>query len=144
MHIFAAPWVLLCLLLLPLLPGRARFGPWLLRLVTLALLLVALAQPSLPAKNSSLGVLVDVSESVGDAAEQAAAPLAVKDGVTLEFAGDTATAAGGAQTTQPDTTRLDTAQLNAGQLDTLRNRTDIGRALQVGAATGRGAAAAGQ
>ena len=137
MHIFAAPWVLLGLLLLPLLPGRARFGPWLLRLVTLALLLVALAQPSLPAKNSSLGVLVDVSESVGNAAEQAAAPLVNRGDVTLEFAGDTATAAGGAQNTQLDKAQPNT-QLNAGQLDTLQGRTDIGRALQVGAATGAG------
>ena len=80
--------------------------------------------------------MVDVSESVGDAAEQAAAPLAV-NGVTLEFAGDTATAANRAQNTQPDKAQPNT-QLDAGRLDTLRDRTDIGRALQVGAATGAG------
>ena len=131
MHIFAAPWVLLGLLLLPLLPGRARFGPWLLRSVALALLLVALAQPSLPAQNASLGVLVDVSDSVGDAAQQAATPLARSNKVTL-FAGDTAVV-NGAQSTQPDT-----AQLSTAPLDTLRGRTDIGRALQVGSATGAG------
>ncbi len=120
MNIFAAPWVLLGLLLLPFLPGRTRFGPWLLRLVALALLLIALAQPSLPAKTATLGVLVDVSESVGDAAKDAAAPLAGE--TTLEFAGDTAAVGG-----RPE---------NTPQLEP--ERTDIGRALQVAAASGAG------
>ncbi len=121
MQIFAAPWVLLGLLLLPLLPGRARFGPWLLRVVALALLLVALAQPSLPGRDAALSVLVDVSESVGDAAKDAAAPL-VKE-TTFTFAGDTAALGG-----------------NSGQAEAPLEpeRTDIGRALQVAAASGAG------
>ena len=123
MNIFAAPWVLLGLLLLPFLPGRDRLSVWLLRLTALALLLVALAQPSLPAKNTALGVLIDVSESVGDAAREAAAPLVGE--TTVEFAGETAALGG----------RLGGQSENA---QTAPERTDIGRALQVAAASGAG------
>ncbi len=124
---FATPWVLLGLLLLPFLPGRDRLGVWLLRLTALALLLVALAQPSLPAKNAALGVLIDVSESVGDAAKEAAAPLGGE--TTVTFAGETAALSG---QTSPQT---DNAPENT-QLEP--EHTDIGRALQVAAASGAG------
>ena len=123
MQLFAAPWVLWGLLLLPLLPGRTRFGLWLLRLFTLALLIIALAQPSLELGAAPLSVLIDVSESVGSAAQEAAAPLELD---TFNFAGDTAAAEATASTTAPTT-----AQLGA-------ERTDIGRALQVAAAAGAG------
>jgi Ca-activated chloride channel family protein len=113
--------VLWGLLLLPLLPGRARPGLWGLRLVTLALLIVALAQPSLQLGDAPLSVLVDVSESVGEAARDAAAPLADTERV-FDFAGDTAAA-------NPD--GQGNAQLGAA-------RTDIGRVLQVAAASGAG------
>ncbi len=121
---FAAPWVLWGLLLLPLLPGRARLGLWGLRVFTLALLLVALAGPSLRLGDAPLRVLVDVSESVGDAAREAVTPLNdTPPGAALEFAGDTA--ASSAALTLPGDA------LGAA-------RTDIGRALQVAAASGAG------
>ncbi len=120
--IFAAPWVLGALLLLPFLPGRTRRALWLLRVFALALLVVALAQPPLPTGGGRLNVLVDVSESVGPLAREAAAPLAGER--VLEFAGDTA-----AETTAG--TGTDALQLSA-------DRTDIGRALQVAAAQGAG------
>jgi hypothetical protein len=126
-NLFAAPWVLLGLPFLLLLPGRERRGPWLLRVLTLALLLVALAQPSLEFGAAPLGVLVDVSESVGSAAQEAAAPL--RSGMSFVFAGDTA--AGDTATASGDAPPSATAQLGT-------ERTDIGRALQVAAASGAG------
>lgn len=119
---FAAPWVLLALLLLPFLPGRARLQVWALRVAALALLLVALAQPSLNVRSAPLEVLVDVSESVGSAAADVTAELELP---TLTFAGDTAAAAAIAENASVS---------NPGDL----GRTDIGRALQVGAAAGAG------
>lgn len=117
--IFAAPWLLLGLLLLPLLPGRARRGLWLMRLTALALLVVALAQPSLPSEGAPLRVLVDVSESVGE--EAGAIATALTEETRLEFAGDTAAGE---------------SESNRSQLGV--ERTDIGRALQVAAADGAG------
>jgi len=119
--LFAAPWVLWGLLLLPLLPGRARPLSWLLRVFTLALLIVALAQPSLEVGAAPVTVLVDVSASVGSAAQEAAAPLELG---TFAFAGDTAAA--NTPSELPTGTPLGF------------ERTDIGRALQVAAAAGAG------
>ena len=121
MSIFAAPWVLWGLLLVPLLPGRARLGLWLLRAFTLALLIVALAQPSLEVGAAPINVLVDVSASVGSAAQEAAAPLELG---AFTFAGDTAA-------TENASIAKASPQLGA-------ERTDIGRALQVAAAAGAG------
>ena len=117
LNVFAAPWVLGALLLLPLLPGRLRRALWLLRVSALALLIVALAQPTLPTGGGTLSLLVDVSESVGTLASEAAAPLTEE---RVLFAGDAAAA--------PD---ADAAQLTPG-------RTDLGRVLQVAAAQGAG------
>lgn len=117
---FAAPWVLVGLLLLPFLPGRARRSVWVLRALALALLIVALAQPALRLRSAPLGLLIDVSESIGEAGLQAVAGL---EHPTLVFAGDTTTASADARESR-----------NA----LATERTDIGRALQVGAASGSG------
>jgi Ca-activated chloride channel homolog len=119
---FAAPWVLWGLLLLPLLPGRTQPLLWGLRLFSLALLLIALAQPTLRLGDAPLGVLIDVSQSVGGGALEAAAELS--ETLRFDFAGETAAAG---QTGDADAQR---------QLET--SRTDIARALQVAAAAGAG------
>lgn len=117
---FAAPWVLLALLALPLLPaGRWRW--W--RGLTLALLIVALAQPHLPQAAERTVVLVDVSDSVLDAARSAAQRLPrgawAGDSEVLFFAGDVA--------------RVRDLDADVpGLLE--RGATDIARALQVAAA----------
>lgn len=68
----AQPLWLLGLLALPLLPpGRGRV----LRAAALALLLVALADPSLPRPAGSAAILIDVSDSVGEQALQQAAAI---------------------------------------------------------------------
>lgn len=119
---FAAPWVLLGLALLLLVPqGRGRW----MRVAALALLLVGLAQPRLAGPGSRVAVLVDVSASVGDAARTAAAAFdfqGLREPPTIyQFAGDT-TAVTDAQQTSP--LELDTSE------------TDLSRALQVAAAEG--------
>jgi len=118
--LFAAPWALLALLALPLLPlGRWR----LLRALSLALLIAALAQPQLPRPSDRTVVLVDVSDSVRDAALEAARqiPSAAlgSDATALYFAGETARVA---------SVHADVPAL----LD--RGATDIARALQVASA----------
>lgn len=76
-----------------------------------------------------MGVLVDVSESVGNAAKDAAATLSAA--ATFEFAGETAGLGGQAQPSQTEGRTGNGTQLRA-------ERTDIGRALQVAAASGAG------
>ncbi len=119
---FAAPWLLLGLLLLPFLPGRARRALYALRLGALALLILALAQPALRLRSAPLDLLVDVSDSVGSAAAEAVSTLTYP---ALAFAGDTALVSSEAQ---------DPLSAQAGNT----GQTDIGRALQVGAAHGAG------
>ena len=69
---FQAPWVLLALLALPLLPRSTAWG-W--RVLALALLVVALAQPGLGRPSRDVAVLVDVSDSLGDRGITAARAL---------------------------------------------------------------------
>ncbi|MEJ2356764.1 MAG: glutamine amidotransferase, partial [Deinococcales bacterium] len=116
------PWALLALPLLLLLPRRPW---WWLRALGLGLLVVALAQPSLPRAGGRVAVLVDVSDSVGSGALQAARALdrrgaAVRPEV-FYFAGDTARV--------PSLAADVPSVLNTGS-------TDLARALQVAAASG--------
>ncbi len=118
--LFAAPWVLLLLLALPLLPlGRLRL--W--RALILALVVVALAQPQLPRASDQTVLLVDVSDSVREAAIAAAASFPRgewgEDVSLVYFAGDAVRV--------PDL-RTEVPQ----HVD--RGATDIARALQVATA----------
>ena len=119
--LFALPWALLALALVPLLP-RGRGRRW--RMAALTALIVALAQPQRPAVEDRIAVLVDVSASVGDAARGAAAPYLAELGSDVSiilFAGDA--------------TRVDALQAATPEaLDV--GRTDLGRALAVAAADG--------
>lgn len=116
---FRLPWLLLAIPLLLLLPRRSG---WWLRLLSMTLLLVALAGPSLRLPGGQLAVLLDVSASVGSGASSAAAGLEVEDQpLWYGFAADTVQLAA-ADAAVP-------AALDSG-------RTDIGRALQVAAGTG--------
>ncbi len=122
---FAVPWVLLGLPLLLLLPGRQHRSFWVGRVVALALLLVALARPSLELPGQGVAVLVDVSDSLGTASITALSELelALEDLTFYTFAGDAtphAAAPSGA----------DAASAHASE------RTDIARALQVAGASG--------
>ncbi len=117
---FAFPWALALLVLLPLLPrGRARV--W--RIAALALLVLALAQPQIPRPSEDLVVVVDVSDSVGDAARAATADLPPGSWGTVPrlvfFGGDAVFAD---DLSSPPPPFLDVGQ------------TDIARALQVAAA----------
>ncbi|MBA2665826.1 MAG: VWA domain-containing protein [Trueperaceae bacterium] len=117
---FAFPWALLLLGALPLLP-RGRSRPW--RLVVLGLLVVALAQPQLPRPSEDLVVALDVSESVGDAAQRASGKLATASwGAAPRFM-----AFGGDAAFVPDPRSEPPAFLD-------RSKTDMARALQVAAA----------
>jgi len=116
------PWALLALPLMLLLPRRPW---WWLRALGLALLVVALAQPSLPRAGGSLAVLVDVSDSIGNGALRAARALdrrgpAARPEV-FYLAGDTARV--------PTLSAEVPSVLNTGS-------TDLARALQVAAASG--------
>jgi len=118
--LFGAPWLLLLLLGLPFLPlGRFRI----LRALTLGLLVIALAQPQLPRPSDQTVVLVDVSDSVGEAGLEAARafPLGTWGDETtiVHFAGEA--------TRVPDL---------RGPVPSLveRGATDIARALQVASA----------
>jgi len=121
----AFPWALLALPLLLLLPR----GPWRwLRLLALALLVAALAGPSLPRPGGRVAVLVDVSDSVGSAGLEAAR---------------TALGGGGPRSDiyylAGDTTRVDgLSAVVPAVIDT--GATDLARALQVAAASGAGRA----
>ncbi|MEX2542539.1 MAG: VWA domain-containing protein [Trueperaceae bacterium] len=114
------PWVLAALPLLLLLP-RAR--GWLLRVLGLALLVVALAGPTVSAPGGRLAVLIDVSNSVGDRAVTLAEEFGGdwrRNAQTYFFAGDTGE-----------------ARDSTSQTDQLRPEvTDLARALQVAAAGG--------
>jgi Mg-chelatase subunit ChlD len=119
---FALPWVLLGLLLWLVLPRKKG---WVLRLIASALLLAALAQPSLSQPSQRVAVLVDVSDSVGDNAIEGASAFdfsAVQDQLdVLYFAGDASQVEG-----------LSATRERLGFLDL--GRTDIARALQVAGA----------
>jgi Ca-activated chloride channel homolog len=114
---FGTPWILLLLPFLLLLPQqRLRW----LRMLVLACLVVALAQPSLRGTHHEVAVLLDVSDSVGENALISATELNLETPPqTFVFASDTAAFDG---ETLPDF--LDTSQ------------TDIARALQVAAGSG--------
>ena len=119
-ELFAAPWSLLLLLALPFLPlGRHRV--W--RALALGLLVVALAQPQLPRASERTMLLVDVSDSVREAALKAARDFPLgswgDELTTVYFAGEAVRVSGvGADVP----TVVD------------RGATDVARALQVGAA----------
>lgn len=116
------PWALLALPLLLALPRRPW---WWLRALALALLVVALAQPSLPRAGGRIALLVDVSDSVGSGALAAARALDLRgsagDPEVFYLATDTAHV-GGIASDVPSV--LDTGA------------TDLARALQVAAASG--------
>jgi Ca-activated chloride channel homolog len=123
LDLFLHPIVLLALLLLPALP-RGRGRRW--RMAALAALIVALAQPQLPAEEDRITVLIDVSASVGENARTLAAPLVASIGegaAIILFAGD-ASRVDGVHAPAP-------AGLDLG-------RSDIGRALEVAIADGAG------
>ena len=115
---FGAPWVLLGLPLLLLLP---RYHAWGWRLGALSLLVLALAQPSLTRPTRDLTVLVDVSDSVGKGGIEALSHFDFstlpRDPARFYFAGDTTPADAG----EAVPTFLDT------------EHTDLSRALQVAA-----------
>jgi Ca-activated chloride channel homolog len=114
---FDLPWLLALLPLLLFLP-RQRLRP--LRMVVLACLIVALAQPSIRGTHHEVAVLLDSSDSVGENALSALSQLGLETPPQLfTFASDTTTFDG---KTPPDF--LDTSQ------------TDIARALQVAAGSG--------
>jgi Ca-activated chloride channel homolog len=114
---FDTPWLLFLLPLLLLLPSqRLRW----LRMVVLACLIVAIAQPSIRGTHHEVAVLLDTSESIGENALAALPQLNLETPPQLfTFASDTARFDG---ETPPDF--LDTSQ------------TDIARALQVAAGSG--------
>lgn len=118
---FSRPWLLLLVPLLLLLPRRSG---WWLRLVTMALLLVALAGPELRLEGGRLAVLVDVSASVGGNAAGAAAELSPADPAAADWYGFAA-----------DTVLLPAAGAPV-PAALGRDATDIARALQVAAGTG--------
>jgi Ca-activated chloride channel homolog len=114
---FDFPWLLALLPFLLLLP-RQRLRP--LRMVVLACLILALAQPSIRGTHHEVAVLVDTSDSVGKNALSTLAQLGLETPPQFfSFAGDTATFEGN---TPADF--LDTSQ------------TDLARALQVAAGSG--------
>jgi len=121
---FGAPWVLLGLPLLLLLP---RGRTWLGRFLTLVLLLLALAQPSLERPSREVAVLVDVSESVGENGLEAlqAFDLGGVQRSFYAFAGDVVPLG----RTPPEGEQTGAAG---------PERTDLARALQVAAASGAG------
>ena len=122
--LFGAPWALLALLALPLLP---RKGAWWWRYGALALLILALAQPTVMRPSEGVAVLVDVSQSVGESGLDA---LRAFDFRGLETPPAIFTFAGDATLTE-----------NAGAAPTLNNdQSDLARALQVAAASGAGRA----
>ncbi len=124
--LFALPWALAGLLLLPLLP-RGRGRAW--RMAVVAALVVAVAQPQVPGVEDRVAVLVDVSASVGDAAREVGRALveALGSGVDVYvFAGDVASV--DAADAFDDVDGLD------GALD--RGRSDVGRAVSVAVADG--------
>ena len=116
------PWALLALPLLLLLPRRPW---WWLRALGLALLVVALAQPSLPRAGGRLALLVDVSDSVGSGALDAVRALDRRGAATrpevFYLAGDTA--------------RVPTLSAEVPSV-LATGSTDLARALQVAAASG--------
>ena len=118
--LFAAPWVLLALLALPFLP-MGRWRAW--RALTLALLVVALAQPHLPRPAERTVLLVDVSDSVRDEAVAAARRLD-----SGSWGGETDVMLFGGDVVRVSGLDADVPAL----LD--RGATDLARALQVAAA----------
>ena len=119
---FQAPWVLLALLALPLLPRSSAWG-W--RVLALALLVVALAQPGLGRPSRDVAVLVDVSDSLGDRGISAARALdlsGLRTNPNVFYFGSDATSVATPSTDVPSF--LDTKQ------------TDLARALQVAQASG--------
>ena len=126
---FALPWALAALLALPLLP-RGRGWPW--RAAVLAALVVALAQPQRPVIEDRVAVLVDVSDSVGDAGSGAEATLARALGAeaTLyRFAGDVARVDDAGPATSATVASPAAAGVDPGS-------TDVARALAVALADG--------
>lgn len=119
---FQQPLVLLLIPLLLLLPRRSG---WWLRLLTLALVLAALAQPAVRVPGGSLAVLIDVSESSGELAREAvsgwASASAPEDTIWFGFAADTV--------------RLTDHGADP-PAALVRGETDLARALQVAAGTG--------
>lgn len=123
--VFAEPWLLLALLLVPLLLLLGQRS-WL-RLSALALLAIALAGPALPRPHGTVAVVFDVSDSVGSVAQDAAAAWADENPALpvtwFAFAAD-ALRVDGPGATLPRA--LDTGA------------TDVARALQVAAGSGAG------
>lgn len=122
---FVRPLVLLALMIaaLPPLTAPRQPGSWL-RAVTLALAVVALAQPYVVAPGGTTAVLVDVSDSVGDGALAAARELAPRLTGSEQFLLTAADTASFSELPERTPAFLATSS------------TDLGRALQVAAASG--------
>ena len=119
---FGTPWVLVLLPLLLLLPRRFA---WTGRILTLGLLVVALAQPYLLQPSPHVAVLIDVSDSVGTQGVSVAADFdfsALPEPPSFFLFGADATAVDTPTGTVPPFLPTD--------------RTDIARALQVAHASG--------
>ncbi len=117
---FVFPWLLLLLPALLLLPKRRR---WWVRWLTLSCLVVALAQPISERPGEKVAVLIDVSDSLGWRAIEAAEQLSIRTGEDQQlfyFASDVM--------------RLEGLERIPEILDT--RQTDIARALQVASASG--------
>ena len=119
---FNLPWVLLALPLLLLLPRRSG-RLW--RILSLALLITALAQPTLNQASRNIAILIDVSDSLGDSALNAAKTFDTstlkRDPNIFYFAADSSPVASVSEDVP-------------GFID--RSKTDIARALQVAVASG--------
>ncbi len=112
---FALPWLFLALLLIPFLKRKSY---WPLRYVGLALLIIALTQPSFKQSSNSAALLIDVSDSLANTGLETAQALNLE----LESDPDVFLFAN-------DVTQTDLEDPKPDFLET--NQTDIARALQV-------------
>lgn len=122
---FAQPWLLLAVVPLALFAFLGRRRGWWLRALALCACAVALAQPWLTVPGGHLGVLVDVSDSVGDAGLAAARALDLAGNlgeVRYTYVAAEAVRVDGLSARVPATMRTDA--------------TDLTRALQVAVANG--------
>lgn len=122
---FAQPWLLLAAVPLVLFAYLGRRRGWWLRALVLCACVIALAQPWLTVPGGHLGVLVDVSDSVGDAGLTAARALDLTGNlgdVRYTYVAADAARVDGLGARVPATMRTDA--------------TDLARALQVAVANG--------
>lgn len=137
---FAFPWVLLALLLWFALPKRRG---WALRLAASAFLVAALAQPAVTLPGGDVAVLVEVSDSVGEAGLEAASAFdlslldtSLSSSRTVLFAGESRVV-DAADDTVGDDIVGDTVTVGDGLRAELgSDTTNLARALQLAQAQG--------